>query len=391
MSQLGSLNATLCAGLAQGGISHYTYALAGGLQGAGVNTTVLMYSYPEYDLADYPHRHRFAQSLLLGGATSRSSLYISPFRNLYELARTARSSDVVHFQWSLGRRNDRLQWPLLHRLGKPIVYTAHDVLPHEPDIMSAAHSRWIYDTADGLVVHGEQLKHLLVERFGVLPERVHVIPHGNYNFVADTPGPWDRTSARASFGWSEDDRVLLFFGLIREYKGLDVLLSAVGMIRDRGLPGGQRLRLLIAGRPFRNHWAEGGYDDFIRRANLSDYVQLHLEHIDMREIPRFFRAADVLAVPYRRGSQSGVLHLAYAFGMPAVASRVGSIAERDSCRAAQFVAPGDPEALAEALGDLLTDSAAAEQLGRRARHFSDTELAWDAIAHKTRSLYESLL
>jgi starch synthase len=264
-------------------------------------------------------------------------------------------------------------------------------LPHEPEIMSLEHCRWLYHYADALFVHGERLRELLVERFAVNPACVHVIPHGNYNFISDTHGPWSREAARSSFGWDDDDRVVLFFGLIRGYKGIDTLLEACRIVRDLGLANGQRLRLLIAGRVFNHHWDEGGYDALIRNTHMGDQVQLHFGHIAMKDIARFFRAADVVAVPYKRGSQSGVLRLAYSFGKATVATTVGSLSEIPPDDLARFVPPDDPVAFATTLRELLLDPASADALGARARSYADTELSWDRIAASTRAVYESLL
>jgi len=379
---------TLCSALAQGGIGQYSYGLACALKAAGVDVTQLVYEYPEYDLEAFPHPYRLVKKLQL--AISRRTQLTSPVRNLRVMLQEAWPSDLVHFQWSLGARTDKLQIPILRRLGKPIVYTAHDVLPHDSKVMSLEHCRWLYHQAQALFVHGESLKQLLTDRFDVNPALVHVIPHGNYNFISDVPGPWQREPARASFGLQEDDCVVLFFGLIRDYKGIDTLIEACRIVRDRGLRPGQRLKLLLAGRVYRDHWSEGGYAKLIADAGLSESVQLHLEHISMQDIARFFNAADVVAVPYKRGSQSGVLRLAYSFGKPAVATSVGSLSELPAADLTRFVPPENPAAFADELRELLLDPAAARDLGRRARHYADTELSWDRIAATTRAVYASL-
>jgi glycosyltransferase involved in cell wall biosynthesis len=384
-----NLDVTLCTMLAQGGIAHYTYCLASALQASGVTTTQLMCGYPEYDLRGYPHAHRLDTGLKL--AISRRTQLTSPLQNLLAMLRTTWRSQVVHFQWSMGQRTDRLHLPILRHLGKAIVYTAHDVLPHESSIMSEEHAGWLYRYPEALFVHGETLKDLLVGRFNVEPARVHVIPHGNYNFIADTPGHWDRASARASFGFNEDDGVVLFFGLIREYKGLDTLIQALRVLKERGSPRPRKIRLIIAGRIFHDHWNEGGYEAALRTAGLADMVHLHLRHIEMHEIARFFRAADVLAVPYKRGSQSGVLRLAYSFGLAAVATTVGSLAEVSGQDVTRFVAPEDPAAFANALIELLADPQRARALGARARRYAETELGWDRVARTTRAVYEDVL
>jgi len=379
----------MCSALAQGGIAHYSYCLASALQASGTDVTQLMYGYPEYDLRSYPHAHRVVRGLEL--AVSPRTKLTSPFVNLGVMLKSAYRSPLVHFQWSLGARTDRLHFPVLRRLGKRLVYTAHDVLPHEAEIMSLQHCRWLYGSSDALFVHGDSLKQLLLERFAVDPARVHVVPHGNYNFISDTPGPWQRDNARASFGFDAADRVVLFFGLIRGYKGIDTLLEACRLVQAEGLEQGQRLKLLIAGRVFKDHWREGNYDAQLRDTGLGEHTRLHLAHIEMPDIARFFHAADVVAIPYKRGSQSGVLRLAYSFAKASVATRVGSLAEVPDEASTCFVPPEDAAAFAHELRRLLCDPELASALGRRARHYADSELSWDRIAGTTRAVYDSLL
>lgn len=378
----------MCAAHSHGGIAHYSYALAAALQASGVETEVLMYDEPEYDLTGFPHTHRVSTSLRL--ATSLRRRVTSPAQNLAAMLEASRGRSLVHFQWSLGPRNDRLIWPALRLAGKRIVYTAHDVVPHEPEIMPHDHCAWVYRNADAIIVHGQRLKALLLENFPVSPDKVHILPHGNYNFVADTPGAWNRNSARESLQLSDADCAVLFFGLIREYKGLDLLIDACKEIDDRGLPDGKRLKLLIAGRSFKNFWHEAGYQKRIDTANLGSTVSLHLGHIPMLDVPRFFNAADVVAIPYRRGSQSGVLQLTYSFAKAAVATRVGSLGEGPTSELTRFVEAGNASALADALYELLADPVAAATLGAKGRHYADAELGWAAIAAGTRRIYESL-
>ena len=99
----------------------------------------------------------------------------------------------------------------------------------------------------------------------------------------------------------------------------------------------------------------------------------------------------MLAVPYKRGSQSGVLRLAYSFGMATVATRVGSLAEVSGHDITRFVPPADAGAFADALDELLCDQELARSMGARARHYADVELGWDRIAQTTRAVYADVL
>jgi glycosyltransferase involved in cell wall biosynthesis len=185
--------------------------------------------------------------------------------------------------------------------------------------------------------------------------------------------------------------VVLFFGLIRSYKGLDTLIEACRIVREMGLAPGQRLRLVIAGRPFKNHWQEAGYDALIRDANLGSNVLLEFGHIDMKDLARFFHVADVVALPYKQGSQSGVLRLAYSFRKASVATSVGSLAEVPQHDLTRFVPPEEPTQMAVALREILLDPELARGLGERGRQYADSALGWGDIAKTTRAVYDSLI
>jgi len=120
-------------------------------------------------------------------------------------------------------------------------------------------------------------------------------------------------------------------------------------------------------------------------------VLLEFGHIDMTDIARFFLAADVVALPYKRGSQSGVLRLAYSFRRASVATSVGSLAEVPQHDLTRFVPPEEPAQLAVALREILLDPELARGLGERGRHYADTALGWDEIAKTTRAVYDSLV
>ena len=373
--------------LANGGISHYTYCLADALTCHGVQANVLMYDYPAYELETLPHRHRVMPTIRM--SHTKLARVADPLRNLKTLTAAARRSDVVHYQWAAGPRTDPWQWRTVKRLGKPVIYTAHDVKPHEGDIMSRDHSLWVYRNADALIVHGQRLRDTLLEMADVSPEKVHIVPHGNYNFVADLYQKWGRANARASFEFCEDDHVVLFFGMIRPYKGLDTLIDACGIVKKEHPSHGKRLRLLIAGKPLKNYWEDGGYPQLIVDAGLSQQTRCIVEHIPMEDIGRYFHAADVVAIPYKSGSQSGVLQLAYAFGKPSVVTNVGSFAEvlQDGVTGA-LVPPDDPAAFAGALAQLSTAPGLAARIGQQGRYYAETALSWDRIAAQTRAIYQ---
>lgn len=250
-------------------------------------------------------------------------------------------------------------------------------------------SLWMCRNADAVIVHGRRLQEQLLELSGVAPEKVHVIPHGNFNPIADFFKKWTRPAARASFDLSDDEQVILFFGYVRPYKGLDILIDACAQVRRRR--PSQRLRLLIAGRTLKNFWDTGSYGSQIEAAGLKELTTYEIRYIAMEDVARYFLAADIIAMPYKSGSQSGILQMAYSYSKPVIVTDVGSIGEvvRDE-QTGLIVPPNDPSAFAEALSRLLDDPAHAVCMGRQGRLYSETALSWERIAAQTEDVYEAV-
>lgn len=281
----------------------------------------------------------------------------------------ARSADVVHFQWLTAPWLDG--WLLPDR---PRVLTAHDLLPREPRLGQARAQRRLFDHMDALVVHSEYGRRALSEGLGVAAEKVNVIPHGAFDELA-TRAPGVALPAELA---TVEGPVVLFFGLLRPYKGVETLLDAW-----RGITGAE---LWIVGRP--------RMDLAPLRAAAGPGVRFVPRFVDDAELAAFFHRADVVALPYARTERldfSGVLATALAFGRATVVSDVGGFPEVAAHGAAQLVPAGDPDALRSALVALIGDPAAREALGTAALAAARGPYSWDAAARATLELYERLI
>ena len=234
--------------------------------------------------------------------------------------------------------------------------TAHDVLPREGGARRRAAQRRLYDRFDAVVVHSEHGRLRLTQELGVDERRVHVIAHGAFAHLADLPA--------APPPFATDKRVVLFFGLLRPYKGLDVLLEAWRGIDDA--------ELWIVGMP--------RMDIAALIADAPPNVRFVPRFVADAELPAYFARADLVVLPYREIEQSGVLFTALAFGKPLLVSDVGGFAEVAERGAAHAVAPGDPAALHDALAGLLANPAALAALGERALAAAHGDYGWEAIA-----------
>jgi glycosyltransferase involved in cell wall biosynthesis len=294
---------------------------------------------------------------------------------LARLVRQVRSvrPDVVHWQWAPLPALDLRALRAASRHAGTTVFTAHDVLPRRS---RDAAKLWaeIYGSCDRVVVHGAASRdRLLVEVGGIAPERVAVIPHALLHAGAEGDLPGEQSEPR-----------ILFFGLIRPDKGLDVLIEALPAVAEQ-VPD---VRLEIAGSP------RMPIEPLRRRANelgIAGRITWDLRFVPESDVPALLARARVIALPYRWIEGSGVFATALARGVPPVVSAVGTFPELCAeYSLADPVPPGDPVALAAALARSLTDPALRlRALGgmRRAR----AELTWERTAQLTIGLYERAL
>ncbi len=377
----------------RGGLLHYAYNLSCALAGRGHEVTLVTAAGYELEgRAELPagvHLVKAIARLTQGAAESWPAFALGLARRVeavfdaFAVAALARRLRPDVIQLHCTNPIALAYLTLLSRLGVPLVATAHVVTPHEPmRFQSTVYGR-IHRLGHLVIAHSQVDRRRLLDEFAVDPERVVVIPHGEYGFFERHAELPDRQTARRGLGLEPASEVALFFGYIREYKGLDVLLEAWPAVADAR----PRARLVIAGDPVQL--------DAARRAELERRGQrlravCRFRYIPFSEVPRYFAAADLLVMPYRRISQSGVLYLALSLGVPVVASRVGALPEvvRDG-DSALLVPPESPTTLAEALIRLLGDPALRDRLARGGRRVARRH-SWPAIAERTEAAFARL-
>ncbi|HMJ33053.1 MAG TPA: glycosyltransferase family 4 protein [Baekduia sp.] len=358
----------------------YDRALAAALARAGVDVALVTsrFGYGDVPPAEgYVVDERFyRRAARVGAPGSKGRLFAKlaehvPDMRAYRRAVTVAAPgqpDVVHFQWLTVQPLD------VHLLPRrrPTVLTAHDVLPREPRAGQLRAQRRLYERVDHTVVHSEHGRARLTQELGLDPARVTTIPHGAFTHLAGLAArlPPELTDP------GPDVPVVALTGLLRAYKGIDVLLDA--WRRFGTDPPGE---LWIVGLP---------------RMPLSDPAALPP---GVRLVPRFvadaelagvLRRADLVALPYREIDQSGVLYAALGLGRPLLLSAVGGFPEVAATGAAELVAPGDPEALHAALAQLLADSERRAALAAAAAHAAATTYSFDAAAQRHIELYGML-
>lgn len=320
---------------------------------------------------------------------------LSYYGKLIRYASTAKPK-IFHILWNNKFLHfDRTLLTYYYKLfGKKVVLTVHNVNTEKRDNKDSAFNRFTlrvqYRLADHLFVHTEKMKQELIEGFGVQTARISVIPLGINNFAPQT----DLTPAEAKrrLGIRSEEKVILFFGRITPYKGLEILVEAF----EKSLPSAENYRLMIAGRP--EEATEASYWVPIREALQEDVrkgrVLLRAEHIPDAETELYFKAADVLVLPYRDIYQSGILFLGYSFGLPALAANVGSLKdEMIEGRTGFLFKPENPTDLAKAIekyfaSDLYRDLSRRRQ---EIRDYAQQGHDWNIVGQTTVGAYGNLL
>jgi glycosyltransferase involved in cell wall biosynthesis len=279
--------------------------------------------------------------------------------------------DVVHI-------NNVHSWyffllPFLKKF--PLALTLHDVNPHpgaDDTFRKRQEIKLLVNAAKHIFVHGDVLKEQLAQRNPTVPrESVSVIPHGDYEFFSKNKQRWKST-----------DRVptLLFFGRIREYKGLAELLKASNILVKKY----PKMRLVIAG--------DGDFGPYEELVGSDLNLTLINRYIPDEEVAELFCDATAVVLPYREASQSGVVAIAAALGTPIVATRVGAITEVLTNRiTALLVEPQNPSLLAEAVAEMIDSVELQESISARLTTELLPKLGWDRIAATTIAAYDELL
>jgi glycosyltransferase involved in cell wall biosynthesis len=237
------------------------------------------------------------------------------------------------FAYSLGRVAKRVKKICGNETR--IISIMHNVLPHEKRLGDKSLTRFYLKQCDGFVVLNDKSKHDLL---GLKPDAKHIVlPHPLYNHYGEKI---ESRIARNKLEIPVDKKVLLFFGLVRDYKGLDLLLESLAGLDDS-------YYLIIAGEVYGDF---SKYKKMIDKQTLHNRVLAHTRFIPESEIALYFSAADVCVLPYRSGTQSGIEGVAYHFDLPVIVTDVGGLKETvDTYNTGIVVAKPEVKLLAEGI------------------------------------------
>jgi glycosyltransferase involved in cell wall biosynthesis len=295
-----------------------------------------------------------------------------------------RPPGIIHVQWvPLIAEGSRIEWwflKLAKSRGIGLVYTVHNVLPHDTEYGVKRKFTDLYRLMDALICHTNAAKERLVEEFRIEPTMIHVIPHGPLYYDYQSI---DDQAAKRLLGLPPETAVVLYQGILRPYKGLEFLLDAWKNVQSEN----KSAVLIIAGNAVDKTW-ENVLRNKVADLDLTGTVRLECRYIKTDEMPLYYQAADVAVYPYREITQSGALMTGVSFGKTIIATNLPGFREAlKSYERAFFVEYGDVNGLAQIIVTALQRTHALEMCQSK----SGSEAFWRQIAKDTRRCYEQVL
>lgn len=265
--------------------------------------------------------------------------------------------------------------------GKPVVMTVHNVLSHDRSRIYQAASHLLFKMGDHFIVHTEKNRRQLISCYGIRSGKVSVIAHGSLDFQVRRQ--IDPLAVRKELGIAANKKVVLLFGAIRPYKGVDTAIEAFSEV-IKNVPDAV---LLIAGKTWHS-WEP--YRQMIERLAIEKDVRAHIDYVPSGAVYKYFESADLVILPYERfDSQSGVGSTAVSFRKPMIVSNVGGLPDLVPDRR-WVVPPRSPAALAQAITDCLTGPTLLSRMAADSETVA-AGLNWHDIADKTTAIYDKLI
>jgi len=264
-----------------------------------------------------------------------------------------------------------------------VVLTVHDVSSFSNSSDSSIIGNLIYKLTDKIITHNEFSKSEIINVNANLSSCISIVPHGNYTPFINIQ--YDKEKSKEQLGIPNNRRILLFFGMIKKVKGLEVLLSALkGVIKQN-----PDVLLIIAGRVWENDFS--AYQKIIDENNLSEYVLLHTKFIPQEDVEHYYCASDLVILPYKKIYQSGVLMMTLSYERPALVSDLPPLKEIISDNENGFLFKAENVSdLTAKLNSILSDEGLMEEVRVKGAELINTKYDWGEIGRQTKQAYQSL-
>lgn len=372
----------------------YVYGISIALSSKGIGVEVI-----GSDKVDRPEMHNTGGIVFVNvqkaqtdnaGFARRAGHILAIYGRLLRYAWSAEPK-IFHILWNnkLEFLDRTLQMLYFKLLGKTVVLTAHNVNTRARDGKDSVLNRFSlkvqYRLVDHIFVHTERMKKELIGAFGTSDRKISVIPFGVNNAVPDTELTPAEAKKRLRLG--DGEKTILFFGALRPSKGLEHLVSAFQLLASKH----PDYRLIIAGERKKGteHYVDG-ITAAIGQDVSRDRIIQAIQYIPDAETEVYFKAADVLVLPYTSIFQSGVLFLSYSFGLPVIATNVASFEDDVIVGRTGFLCkPRDPADLARVI-EKYFESRLFHSLDANRQEIRDyvrVRHSWDLVGEMTRKIY----
>ena len=264
-----------------------------------------------------------------------------------------------------------------------VVYTVHDVISFDNKSSNSRLSRWIYQKANKILTHNKFSSDIFRSYYSGLNISAEIIPHGNYiQFLNDVP---NKLSSRERLGLEENKKVLLFFGMIKKVKGLEILLKSLKEV----IKNNPDIFLVIAGRVWKNDFSE--YQKIIDKNNLQKYCLLHNNFIKHEDVDYYYSCADLVVMPYMRIYQSGVLLMSMSYKTPVLVSDLPPLTEVITDNKTGFVfETGNYRSLAKKINNIFSNLENLDRVTNNALELVNRKYDWREIGKNLKKVYESI-
>jgi D-inositol-3-phosphate glycosyltransferase len=363
-----------------GGMNFYDFALCRSIIKAGGRVSLFTCEKTLFDGTE-----GFPVHTTYRGVFGKSAAWIRGLRfcvgSLKALVGSRRSGhQVAHFHFFHVGPLELFNVILARLLGFRVVVTAHDVEAFAQGVSIASFVRLAYRLAHRVIAHSQIAKRELIADLGIPEEKIDVTLHGN--FVDTVPENLTRDAAKAKFGLIPEQRVLVFFGQIKDVKGLDVLLKGFALARQVD----QSLHLVVGGRVWKTDFSK--YTEIIEHHDLTPHCTLHIRYIPDAEVPFFYRCADLVVLPYRRIYQSGVVLEAMSYGSAVLVSNIDGMLEAVEDERTGFVFRNQDAAhLAQRIGEIFSTPGHATQIARAGFNMVSSRNDWGRLGEQTMACY----
>lgn len=353
-----------------GGMDYYDYGLAYGL--GSNNVEVLYYTCDKTNRRDFPN----VSTKITFNKLWDTNFICKIFRYLkghIQSFRDARKegAKIVHLHFFTFRIIDYLVLILARLMNFIVVVTIHDVNAFDKKANQTIEKK-CYTLIDGIIVHNESSYNDLKKK-NIQIKNITIIPHGNYKPFIDVPSPKRK----------ETDFSLLFFGQIKKVKGIDILLKAMKMVKERGY---NNICLTVAGKAWKSDL--NYYIGLIKDLGIQEQVKTDFRYIPDNEVAKFYMNTDLVILPYTEIYQSGVLLLTMSYGRPVLCSDLDAFKEIVVDRQTGFLFETKNEVdLADKIINIYEHQETLIQVINRAGVLMDTKYDWVKIGKRTRTFY----